>query len=80
LFLLIAAGRMHRIVILSSRLEPVLMNQFQPQTYISIHTRKNLLQQFSKQSKMLATYLKENNIDLNNREDLEKLLQFLASL
>ena len=43
-------------------------------------TRKNLLQQFSKQSKTLNAYLKDNNIDLNNSVDLEKLLQFLASL
>ena len=43
-------------------------------------TRKNLLQQFSKQSRTLNAYLKENNINLNSSEDLEKLLQFLASL
>ena len=43
-------------------------------------TRKNLLTQFSEQSGKLNTYLKENNIDLNSREDLEKLLQFLASI
>jgi hypothetical protein len=43
-------------------------------------TRKNLMEQFSKQSRTLSTYLKENNIDLNSRDDLEKLLQFLASL
>ena len=43
-------------------------------------TRKNLLQQFSKHSRILNAYLKENNIDLNSREDLEKLLRFLSSL
>ena len=43
-------------------------------------TRKNLLQQFSKQSGPLKTYLKENNVNLENREHLEKLLQFLAGL
>ena len=43
-------------------------------------TRKNLLQQFSKQSKTLSAYLKENNVNLNSGEDLEKLLQFLAGL
>jgi hypothetical protein len=43
-------------------------------------TRKNLMEKFSKQSKTLNTYLKENKVDLNSREDLEKLLQFLASL
>ena len=43
-------------------------------------TRKNLLQQFSKQSGTLNAYLKNNNVNLNSREDLEKLLQFLAGL
>ena len=43
-------------------------------------TRKNLLQQFSKHSRVLNSYLKENNLDLNSREDIEKLLRFLASL
>ena len=43
-------------------------------------TRKNLLGQFSKQSGTLNAYLKENNINLNSREDLEKLLHFLAGL
>ena len=43
-------------------------------------TRKNLLRQFSKQSRTLDTYLKDNDVDLNKREDLEKLLQFLADL
>ena len=43
-------------------------------------TKKNLLRQFSKQSTALNSYLKENNVNFNSREDLEKLLQFLASL
>lgn len=43
-------------------------------------TRKNLLQQFSKQSRTLNAYFKENNVNLNRIEDLEKLLQFLAGL
>ena len=43
-------------------------------------TKKNLLQQFSKQSRILNAYLKENNVNLNSIEDLEKLLRFLASL
>ena len=43
-------------------------------------TRKNLLRQFSERSVTLNAYLKENNVDLNSREDLEKLLLFLASL
>ena len=43
-------------------------------------TRKNLLQQYSKQSRTLNAYLKDHNVKLNRIEDLEKLLQFLASL
>jgi len=42
--------------------------------------RKNLLRQYSKQSEALTAYLKDNNIDLNKKEDLEKLLEFVASL
>ena len=42
--------------------------------------RKNLLRQFSKQSETLNAYLKENNVNFNSSEDLEKLLRFLASL
>jgi len=43
-------------------------------------TKKNLLKQFSKHSKTLNAYLKDNNIDLNKKQDLEKLFEFLASL
>ena len=43
-------------------------------------TRKNLLQQFPKQSRALNAYLKENNVNFNSIGDLEKLLQFLATL
>ncbi len=43
-------------------------------------TRKNLLRQYSKVSGKLNAFLKENNIDLNSKEDLEKLLLCLASL
>lgn len=43
-------------------------------------TRKNLLQQFPKQSRALNAYLEENNVNFNGIEDLEKLIQFLASL
>lgn len=43
-------------------------------------TRKNLLEQFSDHSRTLNAFLKDNNIDLNNRDDIEKLLQFLAGL
>ena len=43
-------------------------------------TRKNLLRHFSEKSGTLNAYLKEKNVNLNSREDLEKLLQFLAAL
>ena len=42
--------------------------------------KKNLLRQYSKQSRALNAYLKDNDIDLNKMEDLEKLLAFLAGL
>ena len=45
-----------------------------------VATKKNLMQQFSKQSRNLNAYLKDNNIDFNKKEDLEKLLEFLAGL
>ncbi|HET9747447.1 MAG TPA: hypothetical protein VFP97_17145 [Chitinophagaceae bacterium] len=43
-------------------------------------TRKNLLRQFSKESRRLNEYFNENRVDLNNKDDLEKLLRFLAGL
>lgn len=46
----------------------------------ALATKKNLSRQFSKNSKELTAYLKDNNIDLNKKEDVEKLLEFLASL
>lgn len=42
--------------------------------------KKNLLQQFPKQNKALNTFLKDNNIHFNKKEDMEKLLAFLAGL
>ena len=42
--------------------------------------KKNLLRLFSKQNGALTAYLKENDVDFTNREDLEKLLQYLANL
>ena len=43
-------------------------------------TKKNLLHQFSKHSKVLSAYLKDNKIDVNKREDVDKLFEFLVSL
>ena len=42
--------------------------------------KKNLLSLYSKQDRAVTAYLKENNVDFNNREDLEKLLQYLTDL
>ena len=42
--------------------------------------KKNILRMYSKQERAVTAYLKENNVDFNNREDLEKLLQYLTSL
>ncbi len=42
--------------------------------------KKNILRLYSKQNVMVTAYLKENNVDFNNREDLEKLLQYLTNL
>lgn len=42
--------------------------------------KKNLLGMFSKHNGALTAYLKENDIDFTNQEDLEKLLQYLANL
>jgi len=38
------------------------------------------LHQFSKHSKVLSAYLKDNKIDVNKREDVDKLFEFLVSL
>lgn len=43
-------------------------------------TRKNLLRHFSEKSGTVNAYLKEKDVNLSSREDLEKLLQFLAGL
>jgi len=42
--------------------------------------RKNILRLFPKQERAVTAYLKENNVDFNNQEDLEKLLQYLTNL
>jgi len=42
--------------------------------------KKNLLRLYSKHDGALTAYLKENNVDFNNREDLEKILQYLRNL
>ena len=42
--------------------------------------KKNLSRLFSKQSSTLTAYLKENNVDFTDQEDLEKLLQYLSNL
>ena len=42
--------------------------------------RKNILRLYSKQERAVTAYLKENNIDFNKPEDLEKLFQYLTGL
>lgn len=42
--------------------------------------KKNILRLYSKQEVTVAAYLKENNVDFNKREDIEKLFQYLANL
>ena len=42
--------------------------------------KKNILRLYSKQERTVTAYLKENNVDFNNREDLEKLINYLTNL
>ena len=42
--------------------------------------KKNLLRLYPKQEKAISAYLKENNVDFNNLEDLEKIFQYLTNL
>ena len=42
--------------------------------------KKNILRLYSKQEGTVTAYLKENSVDFNNPEDLEKLFQFLSNL
>ena len=42
--------------------------------------KKNILRLYSKHEATVTAYLKENNVDFNNPEDLEKLLQYLTNL
>jgi len=42
--------------------------------------KKDILRLYSKQEGTINAYLKENNVDFKNREDIEKLFQYLTSL
>ena len=42
--------------------------------------KKNVLRLYPKQEGAVTAYLKENNVDFNNREDIEKLFQYLTNL
>ncbi len=42
--------------------------------------KKNLLSLYSKQDRAVTAYLKENKVDFNNRDDIEKLFQYLTDL
>jgi hypothetical protein len=43
-------------------------------------SKKNLLQLFPKEEQRLEQYLKETKTDFSKRDDLEKVIQFLAQL
>jgi hypothetical protein len=42
--------------------------------------KKNILRMYSKHDGAVSVYLKENNVEFNNREDIEKLFQYLTNL
>ena len=42
--------------------------------------KKNLLSLYSKKDGAITAYLKENKVDFNNPEDIEKLFQYLTNL
>jgi len=42
--------------------------------------KKNIVRMYSKQEGAVTAYLKENNVDFNKREDIEKLFQYLTNL
>ena len=42
--------------------------------------KKNILRLYPKQERAVTAYLKVNNVDFNNLEDLEKLFQYLTNL
>jgi hypothetical protein len=42
--------------------------------------KKNVFDFFSRHEKAVKLYLEQNKVDFNNREDLEKLLQFVVQL
>ena len=42
--------------------------------------KKNLLMLFAKEQRRIEMYLKENKVDFNNKDDLEKVVQFLEHL
>jgi hypothetical protein len=48
-------------------------NQFVPAT------KKNLMELYPKQRNEIGNYIKEHEVRFQHREDLEKLLQFLAA-
>ena len=42
--------------------------------------KKNISRLYSKQDGAITAYLKENNVDFNKREDIERLFQYLTNL
>lgn len=49
-------------------------------SHFVLATKKNLIKLFPKQEASVNSFLKENAVAFNNKEDLEKLVQFLAQL
>ena len=45
-----------------------------------VANKKNVMQLFPRQHRAILSYLKENTVVFNNKEDLDKLVQFLAQL
>ena len=64
-------------IILSKKTEYYLGDKY---NHFVLANKKNLLRLYSKHDRPITAYLKENDIDFNNREDLEKLLGYLTSL
>jgi hypothetical protein len=51
-----------------------------PYNQFVLASRKNVLDLFPKHQQAIKTYLKENSVEFSKQEDLEKLVQFLATL
>jgi hypothetical protein len=64
-------------VVLTKEIQYYFGNKF---NQFVVSNKKNLLDLYPKHSYEIKKYLKETEIGFQNKEDLEKLLQYLASL